>query len=149
MVLFELNHCFLLLRAFLNPFIYLFLFIFRTVSIDSWILILFNGFDPWLSFDAKANCFLKHFLSRSTSSTRGILPCEPQNFQLFFVVALLFYLFIFCFQSLGFILFFWFFKINFYWSIVDLQCCVSFCYTTKWISYTYTYIHSFLDSFPI
>ena len=24
-----------------------------------------------------------------------------------------------------------FFKINFYWSIVDLQCCVSFCYTAK------------------
>ena len=32
--------------------------------------------------------------------------------------------------------------------MVDLQCCVSFCYTAKWISYTYTYIHSFLDSFP-
>ena len=35
----------------------------------------------------------------------------------------------------------------FYWSLVDLQCCVSFRYTAKWISYTYTYIHS-LDSFP-
>ena len=32
-------------------------------------------------------------------------------------------------------------KINFYWSIVDLQRCVSFC-CTNWISYTYTYIHS-------
>ena len=31
--------------------------------------------------------------------------------------------------------------------IVDLQCCVSFRCTAKWFSYTYTYIHSFSDSF--
>ena len=36
-----------------------------------------------------------------------------------------------------------------YWSIVDLQCCVSFRYTANGFSYTYTYIHSFSDSFPI
>ena len=41
------------------------------------------------------------------------------------------------------------FVFNFYWSIVDLHCCVSFCYTAKWFSYTYTHIHSLLDSFPI
>ena len=33
-----------------------------------------------------------------------------------------------------------------YWNIFDLKCCVSFCYAAKWISYTYTYILSFLDS---
>ena len=37
----------------------------------------------------------------------------------------------------------------FFWHTVDLQCCVSFRFTANWISYTYTYIHSFLDSFPI
>ena len=40
-------------------------------------------------------------------------------------------------------------KFFFYWSRVDLQCCVSFRCTAKWISYTYTYNQSFLDSFPI
>ena len=38
---------------------------------------------------------------------------------------------------------------HFYQSIVNLQCCISFMCTAKWISCTYTYIHSFLDSFPI
>ena len=38
---------------------------------------------------------------------------------------------------------------HFYWSTIDLQCLVSFRCTAKWICYTYTYIHSSLDSFPI
>ena len=37
----------------------------------------------------------------------------------------------------------------FYWSIVDLRCCVGFRCTAKWIDYTFAYIHSFLDSLPI
>ena len=36
---------------------------------------------------------------------------------------------------------------NLYWGIVDLQHCVSFKFSVKWVCYTY--IHSFLDSFPI
>ena len=33
-----------------------------------------------------------------------------------------------------------------YWSIIDTQCCISFCYTAKSVSYIYLQIHSFLDS---
>ena len=29
-----------------------------------------------------------------------------------------------------------------YWSIVDLQCCVGFRHTAKWVSYTHTHTHT-------
>ena len=32
---------------------------------------------------------------------------------------------------------------------VDLQCCVTFCCTAKWVSYICTHIYSFLDCIPI
>ena len=35
------------------------------------------------------------------------------------------------------------FKKKFYWSIVDIQCCIGFKCIAKWFSYTYTRIHSF------
>ena len=49
--------------------------------------------------------------------------------------------------DLRYITFFVFFLIFIlYCSIVDLQCCISFIYTTKWFSYTYTCIYSFSDA---
>ena len=38
------------------------------------------------------------------------------------------------------------FFFNFYWSVV---CCATFCCSAQWISHTYTYVHSFVDSTPI
>ena len=50
--------------------------------------------------------------------------------------------------KLYFILFYFIsFQFQFFWNRVDLQCCVIFCCTAQWSSYTY--IQSFLDSFPI
>ena len=36
-----------------------------------------------------------------------------------------------------------------YWTVVHLQCCVSFRCTAKWFSYIYTCIYSFSNSFKI
>ena len=61
----------------------------------------------------------------------------------FSLVRKIFYLYLFV-----------FFK-NFFWSRVDLQCCISFRCIAKWTSYPCTHLHSFfwlfvfLDSFPI
>ena len=43
------------------------------------------------------------------------------------------------------ICFLWVF-LHLYWSIIALQWCASFCFITKWISYTYTYVPISLPS---
>ena len=50
-------------------------------------------------------------------------------------------------SALGYICNLIFYFKTFYWCIFDLQCCLSSRWTAKWISYTF--IYSFLDSFPI
>ena len=47
------------------------------------------------------------------------------------------------------ILFFFTLIFIIYWSIIDVQYCISFRCTAKWPSYSHTYTHSFADSFPI
>ena len=49
-------------------------------------------------------------------------------------------------STLAIVSFFNFFFLHLYWSIIALQWRVSFCFKTKWISYTYTYVPIFLPS---
>ena len=41
-----------------------------------------------------------------------------------------------------------FIHFNFYWNVIALQCRVSFCHTSTWISYMYKYILSLLNLPP-
>ena len=65
--------------------------------------------------------------------------CQTNSSQRYFNI----YNFDYKFGGSEFIFYFYFifnFFKHLYWSIIALQWCVSFCFITEWISYTYTYI---------
>ena len=82
---------------------------------------------------------------QSFSFMLKILVPNNSNITIYFL-DLIRYLNSLCFFGLHFYLYIKYFL---YWSIVDLQCCVSFRYRAKIFSYTYTHTYSFSDSFPI
>ena len=63
-------------------------------------------------------------------SLRNLLTCLP--FLLSLIQAIIKLLNFYKYKS-----FFLSFNLLFYWSIVDLKCCINFCYIAKWLSYTY------------
>ena len=93
----------------------------------------FNLSKLWLSF--QTNSFFKKFLVYS-SLQWSVLPLESRDWCVFFLLLLLLILFIY------------FLKFVFSWRIIVVQYCVDFYLTTKWISYKYTYIPSFLGLHP-
>ena len=87
-----------------------------------------------LAFD---NRLRVHWIGISKTSQLRDRVIEPQSIILFF------FFFGMC---VGFIYFFTKWTVVFcFWSIIALQCCVSFCRTVKWISSMCTYIPSLLD----
>ena len=71
------------------------------------------------------------------SASKLVLPLQPCSRHILYTAArITSTLFLFCLR-------------NFYWCLVALQRCVSFCCKAKCISYTHTYIPSFLYFLPI
>ena len=82
--------------------------------------------DKWLcveGFSAETHLGLEVNLTLSVSFSGSSLPLNKDLLLLPFDLCLFFFYFL-----------------NFYWSIADLQCCISFRYTAKWISYIDTYL---------
>ena len=80
-----------------------------------------------------------HQIQPSYVQSNNLGPKQFSNAKLVFVCQLKSFIFFLILNS---------YLKFFNWNIVDLQCCVSFRCTIKWISYSHTYICSFLDSFP-
>ena len=78
---------------------------------------------------------LKNFWSIPACSDLSFLWSPETGVCVFFLLLLL-------------ILFIYFLKFVFSWRIIVVQYCVDFYLTTKWISYKYTYIPSFLGLHP-
>ena len=83
-----------------------------------------NSFPVWQPSFILYNATLNKWLARLSQQRKR------DSMVYFFLLLLLTWSFIFIF---------------FYWSIVTLQYCVNLHCTAKWISYTYTYIPSFLE----
>ena len=87
----------------------------------------------------------QHWILNPPSRARDETCILMDNSQLLNSLKLFYWDFLaFTFNALftfSFLSFFFFFKL--YWSIVDLKCCISSRCTAVWISYMYTYIHSF------
>ena len=72
-----------------------------------------------------------------------LLPFQARNVRIIFGSLFSSFPHLLATKSLRFTLqYFFVFFLN--WSIVDLQCCVNFCYTEKWFRYTYIYTFFFV-----
>ena len=82
----------------------------------------------------------------SLSSSGCISGLSSGNKVNIVMVSYFFYNSVYVWLGFYFQHYYFFKKFLFYWSIVDLQCCINFYCKAKWFGYTY--IHSFSYSFP-